>query len=334
MNLMNFVRLAIAIGGLALMFAPRTIGAGNPPLPQGLGLAARYPGDVGIASDPAVILADDFESYGSPNELSSKWNQVFNSANMRLSTEPGNVFSGSKALEFTIPQTNSEAGPAVARFLNPERDVLFWRAYGKYGDAFDVIGSAHSGMSISAHYCCPGVPADGFNKFSVGYEPARFDTSVPAPGRLAVYIYHPLQRDLYGDHFLPTGLVSPNTSLPFDFGPDFVSRPDVVPVRGRWYAYELMVQANTPGERDGRIAMWLDGNLIADFTNLRLRDTSSLKIDKFSLEMYVFRNNLAVAQKWYDNAVAATSYIGPMVTANSLPSAPTNLRIVPGSTEE
>ena len=29
----------------------------------GSGIAARYPGDKNIASDPAVILADDFESY-------------------------------------------------------------------------------------------------------------------------------------------------------------------------------------------------------------------------------------------------------------------------------
>ena len=34
------------------------------PLPEGnSGIAARYPFDAGIASDPAVIFADDFESY-------------------------------------------------------------------------------------------------------------------------------------------------------------------------------------------------------------------------------------------------------------------------------
>ena len=32
------------------------------PLPQGIGLAARYPNDAGIAKDPAVIFADSFES--------------------------------------------------------------------------------------------------------------------------------------------------------------------------------------------------------------------------------------------------------------------------------
>ena len=30
-----------------------------------IGIAARYPGDKNIASDPAVILADDFEGYTS-----------------------------------------------------------------------------------------------------------------------------------------------------------------------------------------------------------------------------------------------------------------------------
>ena len=31
------------------------------PLPSGPGLAARYPGDAGIASDPRVLLFEDFE---------------------------------------------------------------------------------------------------------------------------------------------------------------------------------------------------------------------------------------------------------------------------------
>src|SRR5689334_11957957 len=35
----------------------------------GGGIAARYPGDVGIASDPDVIFADDFESYTQTSDL-------------------------------------------------------------------------------------------------------------------------------------------------------------------------------------------------------------------------------------------------------------------------
>ena len=89
-----------------------------------------------------------------------------------------------------------------------------------------------------------------------------------------------------------------------------------------------MVKANTPGQRDGRIAFWLNGQLIADFPNLRLRDSTALTIDRFTLDLHVLNNNLGVAQKWYDNVVAATSYIGPMVSATQPPNTPTGLRIV------
>jgi hypothetical protein len=315
--------------GLTLVVSVGGIEASNPSLPEGLGLAARYPADAGIASDPAVVFADDFESYTSASGLTTKWSAATQGSNVRIATESGNFFSGAKALEFTIPQTSVETGNTVTKFLSPERDALFVRVYAKFGDTFNVVGSSHNGVTMEAHYCCPGVPADGFNKFFVSYEAARFDTAIPNPGQLAAYMYHPLQRDLYGDHFFPTGVVSPFTSTPFDFGPDFISRPNVIPDRGRWYAYELMVQANTPGLLDGRVAMWLDGKLIADFTNLRLRDTTSLKMDKFTLGLHVKTNNLAVAKKWYDNVVAATSYIGPMVSGGSRPpSPPTNLRVI------
>src|SRR4051794_11233422 len=134
---------------------------------------------------------------------------------------------------------------------------------------------------------------------------------------------------MWADHFFPTERVVPFDATPGNFGSDFVPRPDRVPELGRWYSYELMVKANTPGQRDGRIAMWVDGELIADFPNLRLRDTPALKIDQFTIDLHVRSNTLGVAKKWYDNVVAATSYIGPVAGPRppTLP-APTNLRPV------
>jgi hypothetical protein len=302
------------------------------PLPEGNnGIAARYPGDVGIGSDPAVIFAEDFESYGNAAGLPSKWNEAYHTANIRIARESGNFYRGQQALEFTVPQQRDQVSNAVIKYVNPERDILFLRYYAKFDGGFNVLGSSHNGSSISAHYCCPGVRADGFNKFLVNYEAARHDTVTINPGRLNAYVYHPDQRDIWGDHFYPTGLVSPFTATPFDFGPTFVSRPDVIPQLGRWYCYELMVKANTPGQRDGRIALWLDGKLIADFPNLRLRETTALKINRFKIQLHVGSNTLAVAKNWYDNVVAATSYIGP-ISQNSeaaIPQAPRNLRVLP-----
>jgi hypothetical protein len=87
-----------------------------------------------------------------------------------------------------------------------------------------------------------------------------------------------------------------------------------------------MVKANTPGQRDGRIAFWTVRSSPI-FPNLRLRDTTALKIDRFTLDLHVLNNNVAAARKWYDNVVAATSYIGPMVSGAQL-NAPTGVRIV------
>ena len=295
-------------------------------LPQGnSGIASRYPQDVGIMTDPAVILADNFESYGSSAGLTANWTQAHRASNIRIATEPDNFFSGAQAVEFIVPRQSAEVTNTLIKRLIPEQDVVFLRYYAKFDEGLNVLGSSHNGSTISARYCCPGERADGYNKFLVSYEAARFEPATHSPGKLSVYTYHPDQRDIWGDHFFPTGVVSPFTAVPFDFGPEFVARPDVIPQLGRWYCYEIMVRTNTPGQRDGRIALWLDGTLIADFPNLRLRETNALKIDQFTIDLHVKRNTSNVARKWYDNVVAATAYIGPM-RSTQLPSPPTGLR--------
>src|SRR5882762_10645752 len=88
--------------GLVLFSAVVAFLTQTPALGQ---IAARYPRDKNIASDPAVIFADDFESYGSPSQLTTKWDAAYQLPNMRIATEPWNFFSGKKALEFSLPIT-------------------------------------------------------------------------------------------------------------------------------------------------------------------------------------------------------------------------------------
>src|SRR5688572_20091637 len=124
-------RIWVTAVALTIGFGIDPVWAENPPLPQGNGLAARYPGDAGIASDGAVIFFDDFESYSSATGLTSKWSTASQGSNVRISSESGNFYGGSKALEFTIPVTSTETGYFVSKFLSPERDVVFLRAYAK-----------------------------------------------------------------------------------------------------------------------------------------------------------------------------------------------------------
>jgi hypothetical protein len=312
-----------SIGGAAGSATTATGGAAGSiasgALPEGnTGIAAKYPGDVGIAGDSAVIFADDFEGYVQPSDIAKRWDNMYQNQYVSIATAAADVYAGKQAIEFTLPQETAELSDAVEKIVSPELDVLFLRYYSKFQPPYDVVGSSHNGSSISAHYevgytSTPGVPANGTNKFLANLENWRGDAATASPGDLNIYFYHPLQRSQWGDHFFPTGLVMPNTSIPFDFGPDFVSRPDLIPALDQWYVYELMVKANTPGKTDGRIAAWVDGKLVMDFPSLRLRDVASLTIDRFALCFHIGSNPNGQSKKWYDNVVAAKSYIGPMM---------------------
>lgn len=288
-----------------------------PPLPEGdKGIAARYPADRGIEADPAVLFHDDFET----DDLRVKWDNSFQRADIRIAEEPANVHGGKRALEFTVPKQQAELSNGVVKELGNGQDVVFLRYYSKFEKGFDQTGSSHNGGILNAlapgiPYSTPGVRADGRNKFIVSLENWRGDAATASPGWLNVYCYHPEQRSEYGDHFFPSGRVLPNSARPGSFGANFVARPDIIPELGRWYCFELMVKANAASRRDGRIACWLDGKLVADFPGLRLRDVDTLKINSASLCLHIRDNAIRENRKWYDDVVVATAYVGPVAAA-------------------
>ncbi len=296
-------------------------------LPEGEGIAAKYPGDQDIQRDPAVVFADDFETTETgplPGGLrkgdEKKWDGSGGLCSVTEQAE--NVHSGSKALEMTIvrPGTGKPGGAGVQKHFEEGFDTLFFRYYAQFDKDGDIYhGGAHNGADIAAR--APGVPqanpgmrADGSNKFTVVLDTWRTREEIPSPGYLVTYVYHMDQGGRWGDQFFPSGrVVPPDREL---FGEQFVPRPDFIPEQGRWYCYELMVHANTPGERDGRIAYWVDGELRADFPNLRLRNVESLKSNRIGLGIYTHnpRTKTNITMR-YDDVVAATSYIGPQVPA-------------------
>lgn len=314
--------LCLAIGGVAEAAdvpAARALG----PLPEGdAGIAAAYPGDVGIGSAPGVVFSDDFEATATVAALGTKWNAGV-MHQVRIAQESANVHAGGRALEFTAPQQAAEISNQVMRTLSPKLDRIFMRYYTRFDPGFAVVGSSHNGSSISGGYydasgnASPGVPANGSNKVFVSVEHGRDAASEPMPGRLNAYVYWPRQGDVWGDHFYPTGEVTPFSSTrsgAATFGAGFVGRPDVVPPLGTWFCQEVMVALNTVGSADGRIAVWMDGRLVADWPNLRFRDIGTLLLDRIGLDLHVRSNTIRANRKWYDDVVVATRYIGPMST--------------------
>ena len=167
--------------------------------PNADGIAARYPGDVGIEKDPNVVFADGFESYAQTSDLWNKWSYYYQASQTRITTDPANVRTGTKALEFTMPQGSTELANAVQKVLTTELDVLYLRYYSKFAASFNIIGSSHQGGGINAHFfngsnATSGIPANGTNKFRVEYECWRGSSAEGSPGQLNVYVYHPEQR--------------------------------------------------------------------------------------------------------------------------------------------
>ena len=285
------------------------------PLPEGnRGVASKCLGDAGIASVPGVVFAEDFE--GGATRFGNHWGGIV------LNPRPENVHTGKQALECTLPwpRPAKETGKGVNHAFPQGFDTLHLRYYAKFGKTTELYhGATHDGGAIMARApgvpdAKPGIPADGRNEYTVLLDTWRPDDAVASPGTLAIYCYHPEQRHRWGEHFFPSGKTLPFGGSPAFFGPRFASRPDLVPDRDRWICYELMVKANTPGQRDGRIAIWLDGRLAADFPNLRLRDVDTLKANRVSLGLYTMNDAIrGPCSMWFDDVVVATSYLGPMV---------------------
>src|SRR5438552_17780989 len=71
----------------------------TPSAPADSGIAARYPGDKGIGSDPDVLLFDDFENYKTAADLTNggKWSGAWMQPNLIIDTSE--KYAGNKSLQ-------------------------------------------------------------------------------------------------------------------------------------------------------------------------------------------------------------------------------------------
>ena len=283
------------------------------------GIASRYPGDRGIGYDPDVILADDFESYTNVSQLTLNWSKVAHPEHVRIATETGTHFAGAKGLEMSIPISAKELGCALIKEV--KGDVYFMRMYEKWVSNYYDSGSNHNGICFSGGTTAPpGTPAPangtGFFLFLL-QNVLSGRPGEAAPGYDHVYAYWPKQCSGYGDHWYPDGSVVPCGQglwlrYPAQY-PAFRPMPNHLPERNRWYCYEFMIRANTPGKNDGELKWWVDGKLTADFPNLNMRSISTLQVDEARI-VFGANNTTQAIKKWHDNIVIARKYIGPMAS--------------------
>jgi hypothetical protein len=303
-------------------------------LPDGHGLAARYPGDKGIAKDPAVLLAEDFEE-GTIEDLAKRWTEVGNKDGKPLafSDRRPDASRGKRSLEITATLGRDTGGHLFAP-LAKGADTAFARFYVRFaGDADYIHHFVHmGGMNPQTRWPNPqaGSRPKGDDRFSVGIEPWGDRGRAEAPGLWNFYPYwHEMKISADGRYW-------GNGIRPVE---------DHAAPRERWQCVELMIKLNKPGERDGELALWLDGRVAAHvrkgsprgpwtgmgfrllgkggepFEGFSWRTSDDLKVSNFWLLHYVTENAArqnGVAKPnpknrvWFDDVVVATAYVGPI----------------------
>ena len=295
---------AIPVGG-----SPTGTG-GSPVPPVSKALAAEYPGDAGIANDPAVLFADNFESGNM-----KKWDQQRGRVVMTES-QPN---SGRWCVQMPMERGKNHGGDAI-QWFRPGADAVYARCYVKfspdyqYNHHFVWLGATQRTNKWSA-FGKAGLKPNG-TYYSTGMEPWFAWGKNPPPGEVNLYTYYlDMEPDrkmnkYWGNAFFPPGPDKGNAA----------GASRVIPKLNQWQCWEFMIQANTaPDKADGKQAMWVDGTLIGKFTGLRWRTDLDLKVNCFWLEHYGYDEGDPTKQYWkesqsvwFDDVVVARRYIGPI----------------------
>jgi len=215
-------------------------------LPQGYGLAAKYPGDKGIENDPAVIFVEDFEE-ATLNELFQRWESVRAREILSFSDEVPAGSSGKQSLLMTHVGGKGTGGHLYRRLL-PGYDKIFVRFYVKFHpDCFPI----HHFFHVGGYYPPTRWPQGGAGERPRGDE--RFTIGVEPFGKAWVWDYYTYWMEMRGSP--PAGKT---------WGNSFIRDPRLKVQRGQWTCVELMVKLNKPvTERNGELALWINGKLVS-----------------------------------------------------------------------
>ena len=303
--LAEFIRSAATRSTCALL---ASLGAYSPHAAEGL--SAKYPGDAGIARDPAVLFAEDFES----GDM-KKWDQVRGDVSV-TGEKPS---AGRWCVRMRMQRGANTGGDAIKWFM-PGADAVYARFYVKFSPDYQychhfVWLSANRRDNKWSSFGKAGLKPDG-TYYSTGMEPWFAWGRNPSPGEVNFYSYAlDMEPDRKMNKYWGNGFFPP--------GPDkgaAASTNRVIPPLDRWQCWEFMIQANTaPDKADGKQVMWIDGKRVGEFTGIRWRTDLDLKVNCLWLEHYGYDEGDPTKQYWketqsvwFDDVVVAREYIGPM----------------------
>jgi hypothetical protein len=290
----------------------------TPPPSSGSGIAARYPGDVGIESDASVIFVENFEE-ATMTEIFNRWGDVRNgSAMQRLSDVPPGS-PGGRSLSIPWVGGGVNTGGHLYKVLNPAiTDTLYVRYYIKY----PVGGNFHhSGIWVGGNNPVSAWPDPG-----AGARPSGSDKFIASAEQNNV-------TDVF-DHYDYYYNMRPDGGGTY-WGNFLLNNLAIQAPRNGWACVEHMVKLNNPvSTANGEHAIWLNGTKVSHlgpgfptgswqggiftqgvgstpFEGFRWRTSTSLNINWIWLQNYSPDDRAGFSSTMlFDHVVVAREYIG------------------------
>ncbi|MCU0677622.1 MAG: hypothetical protein MUE69_33180 [Myxococcota bacterium] len=222
-------------------------------------LRDRYPGDEGLADDPAVLFHDDFESgWG-------RWDAP-TADTAHLFLETGGAHAGERFLRATVTHDQlleDEYISASPRVAFPRRvDEMYWRLHVRF---VGVAPNPHHWIRVAAG--TEAFRSSGLaNTVPDGDEGFWFDFDANLDDSFQFYAYwHAMRSGRCNDGSATPGCAG-DQGTTYYYGNVF--RPAAEQnrfERDAWTCVELAARANTVGESDGALSAWIDDRPIGEF---------------------------------------------------------------------
>jgi hypothetical protein len=300
-------------------------------------ISPQYPRDVGIASDPRVLFASDFE-----NGLAGWTRYTTNTDQITVLTDAALAHAGTRFLRAQV--TRSQLAATANISANAQLDFatrvpeVYWRFHARF---VGQTASPHHWVRVGAG--TPSYQSDGrANTVPPGNEGFWFDLDASQGKTFAFYAYWYKMRSGRCNDGSATPGCAGDQGTTYYYGNNFNPAGQAPFAADSWFCLEIHAKANTVGQSDGALTLWKDDALVGEYKpgtprGRWLRDNfyswGQYYLDEQAFEGFDFRSDADVLLKrvtldayyqvdtlpasapaaqviLYDDVVIATSRIG------------------------
>jgi hypothetical protein len=295
------------------------------------GLAARYPGDVGLEADPDVVFVERFEQ-ATLGELFTRWTDILGGSSMSFDTDVPAGSPGARSINIPWVGGGVSDGGHLYKLLGTGLDdTVYVRYYIKYPTTSTYD---HSGIWMGGSN-----PPLSWPNPQAGTRPAGNDRFIAAAEQNT-------QTSRF-DHYDYWMNMHPSADGNY-WGNLLLNNAGVRAKSGQWMCVEQMVKLNNPTTTsNGEHAIWLDGVKVSHlglgfpngrwsggiftqdptgtpFEGFRWRSDANLKLNWIWLQAYAPGDPAGfTASIKFDHVVVAKSYIGCLAAGAGDTVAPT-----------